>query len=277
LSELQPRLPALFFGHGSPMEALGGAYAEAWRRLGEALPRPRAILMVSAHWYIDATAVTAMAEPRTIHDFYGFPEELYRIAYPAPGDPWLAGRVANLLAPLEVRRDHDWGLDHGTWAVLRHFRPAADIPVAQLSIDRTRPPAFHFELGRRLRELRDEGVLVAGSGDVVHNLRAMRQGAGPYDWAERFNDLVKRSIAAGDRTRLIDYAALGEDARLSIPTPDHYLPLLYVLGAAWDDEPAGFFTDAIELGSVSMLGVTVGTPRPVGQAWEGTPGAPSRG
>lgn len=269
MSELLPRLPAIFFGHGSPMEALGGAYADGWRWLGEALPRPKAILMVSAHWYLDGTAVTAMAMPRTIHDFHGFPEALYHVSYPAPGDPWLAERVAGLLAPLPVMRDQDWGLDHGAWAVLRHFRPAADVPVVQLSIDRTQPPAFHFELGRRLRELRDEGVLVAGSGDVVHNLRAMRRqkAAPPYDWAERFNDLVKRTTAEGDRTHLADYAALGEDARLAAPTPDHYLPLLYVLGAAWDDEPASFFNDVIELGSVSMLGIVLGnapSPRPAG-------------
>lgn len=244
------------------MEALGGAYADAWRRLGGALPRPGAILMVSAHWYIDATAVTAMAAPRTIHDFHGFPEELYRLSYPAPGDPLLAARVADLLAPLDVRRDHVWGLDHGAWAVLRHLYPEADIPVVQLSIDRTRPPAFHYELGRRLRGLRDEGVLVAGSGDVVHNLRAARwRGAAPpYDWAERFNTLVKRTIAKGDRQRLIDYPALGEDAHLSAPTPEHYLPLLYVLGATWDDEPVRFFTDNITMGSVSMLGVAIGGP-----------------
>jgi 4,5-DOPA dioxygenase extradiol len=246
------------------MEALGGAYAEVWRSLGAALPRPKAVLMVSAHWYIDSVAVTAMEAPRTIHDFYGFPEELYRVAYPAPGDPWLAGRVANLLGSDRVVRDLDWGLDHGAWSVLRHVFPDADVPVVQLSIDRTQPPAFHWDLGRRLRELRDEGVLIAGSGDVVHNLRAARfQGSQePYDWAVRFNDLVKQAIVERRPDRLIDYLQLGEDARLSIPTPEHYLPLLYVLGASYDDEPAVFFNDEIALASVSMLGVALGRPQP---------------
>jgi 4,5-DOPA dioxygenase extradiol len=246
------------------METLGGAYAETWARLGKTLPRPRAILMISAHWYIDAVAVTAMPAPRTIHDFYGFPEALYRIAYPAPGEPWLAERVAHLLAPSlpasgAVAQDRDWGLDHGAWSVLRHLFPAADVPVVQLSIDRTRPPAFHFGLGRRLRELRDEGVLIAGSGDVVHNLRAANfQGGAPYDWAVRFNDFVKQVLLGRDWQALVDYPALGEEALLSIPTPEHYLPLLYVLGAAYEDEPVAFFNDEITLRSISMLGVSIG-------------------
>lgn len=260
MSELLPRLPTIFFGHGSPVATLGGRYADVWRELASGLPRPKAVLMVSAHWYVDAVAVTAMGAPRTIHDFYGFPEALYHIGYPAPGSPWLAGRVADLLAPLPVREDHDWGLDHGTWSVLRHLIPEADVPVVQLSIDRTRPPGFHFELGRRLRDLRDEGVLVAGSGDVVHNLRAasFAEAAAPYDWALRFNDFVKTAIADGRRSQLIDYPALGADADLSIPTPDHYLPLLYVLGAAFDDEAPYFFNDDVALRSVSMLGVALG-------------------
>lgn len=250
------------------MEALGGTYADAWRRLGESLPRPRAVLMVSAHWYIDAIAVTAMKTPRTIHDFYGFPEALYQIAYPAPGEPWLAERVANLLAPLKVLQDHDWGLDHGTWSVLRHVFPKADVPVVQLSIDKSKPPRFHFELGRRLRDLRDEGVLVAGSGDVVHNLRTVSfaDGAQPYDWAVRFNTVVRDAIANHDWQLLIDYMALGQDAQQSIPTPEHYLPLLYTLGAAFDDEPVAFFNDDIALKSISMLGVSIGHARPGGAA-----------
>jgi 4,5-DOPA dioxygenase extradiol len=220
--------------------------------------------MVSAHWYIDATAVTAMPAPRTIHDFYGFPETLYQIRYPAPGDPWLAERVAQLLAPLEVLQDQDWGLDHGAWSVLRHVFPAADVPVVQLSIDRTKPPGFHYELGRRLRELRDEGVLIAGSGDVVHNLRAasLDGGAQPYDWAVRFNDVVRKAIADHSWEPLIDYQALGPDALQSIPTPEHYLPLLYTLGAAYDDEPVVFFNDEIALRSISMLGISIGHAQP---------------
>lgn len=199
MSELEPRLPTIFFGHGSPMEALGGRYAEIWREIGTRLPRPEAVLMISAHWFVDAVSVTAMPMPRTIHDFYGFPEPLYQIEYPAAGEPWLAERVAHTLAPIDVARDQDWGLDHGAWSVLRHLFPAADIPVVQLSIDRTKPPQFHFDLGRRLRALRDEGILIAGSGDVVHNLRAasLSEGAPPLDLALRFNAFAKAAIADG--------------------------------------------------------------------------------
>ena len=266
MGELEPRLPTIFFGHGSPMETLGGHFADAWRRLGAGLPRPKAVLMISAHWFIDSTAVTAMPTPRTIHDFYGFPEPLFEIQYPAPGEPWLAERVAHALAPTLVVQDQDWGLDHGTWSVLRHMFPDADIPVVQLSIDRTQPPAFHFDLGRRLRGLRDEGVLVVGSGDVVHNLRAANFAAGApvFDWAERFNAFAKAAIASRRWGDLVNYPDLGEDAHRSIPTPDHYLPLLYVLGAAYEDEPVSFFTDEIALSSISMLGASIGHAQPGG-------------
>jgi 4,5-DOPA dioxygenase extradiol len=266
MSELEPRLPTIFVGHGSPMEALGGPFADVWRVLGASLPRPKAVLMISAHWFIDSTAVTAMAKPRTIHDFYGFPEPLYQLEYPAPGEPWLAERVARSLAPTFVGLDQDWGLDHGAWSVLRHMFPDADIPVVQLSIDRTEPPTFHFELGRRLRDLRDEGILIAGSGDVVHNLRAANFAAGApvFDWAQRFNAFAKSAIAGGRWQDLIEYPALGEDARRSIPTPEHYLPLLYVLGAAYEDEPVSFFNDEIALSSISMLGVSIGHAQPGG-------------
>jgi 4,5-DOPA dioxygenase extradiol len=266
VSELEPRLPAIFFGHGSPLEALGGRFANAWRELGSALPRPKAVLMISAHWFIDSTSVTAMARPRTIHDFYGFPEPLYQIEYSAPGEPWLAERVAHALAPTAVALDQDWGLDHGSWSVLRHAFPNADIPVVQLSVDRTEPPAFHFKLGRRLRDLRDEGILIAGSGDVVHNLRAANfaDGAPALDWATRFNTYIKGAIAGRRWDELIDYPKLGDDARRSIPTPDHYLPLLYVLGAGYEDEPVSFFADEIALSSISMLGVSIGHAQPGG-------------
>jgi 4,5-DOPA dioxygenase extradiol len=253
------RLPVVFFGHGSPMNALGGRYAETWASLGHAMPRPRAILMVSAHWFIEGVAVTAMEKPTTIHDFGGFPNELYTIRYPAPGDPALAVRVSGLIAPEPVAFDQDWGLDHGTWSVLMHVYPAADIPVVQLSIDRTRPPDFHFELGLRLKPLREEGVLIAGSGDVVHNLRAARSdGAPAYEWAERFGSLVRRSLEDGSRESLVDYPGLGEDAILSIPTPEHYLPLLYVLGASEADEPVRFYNDEIDLSAVSMMSAVIG-------------------
>lgn len=252
------RLPVVFFGHGSPMNALGGRYAETWAAMGMAIPKPRAILMVSAHWFVEDVAVTAMERPRTIHDFNGFPDELYQIGYPAPGDPALAVRASGLIAPEPVTFDQDWGLDHGTWSVLMHAYPAADIPVVQLSIDRTRPPEFHFDLGRRLSPLRDEGVLIAGSGDVVHNLRAATGGCAPFDWAERFEAVVRRGLEDGPRETLINYPALGEDAMLSVPTPEHFLPLLYVLGASEADEPVRFYNDEIDLGAVSMMSAVIG-------------------
>ncbi len=256
----EQRLPVVFFGHGSPMNALGGRYAEVWAKMGESLPKPSAILMVSAHWYVEGVAVTAMETPRTIHDFYGFPDELYKIAYPAPGEPALAVRAAGLIAPEPVAFDLEWGLDHGTWSVLTHLYPEADVPVVQLSIDSRRAPAFHFEIGRRLQPLRDEGVLIAGSGDVVHNLRATRVGALAHDWAVRFDDFVRRTLENGPREALIDYLALGEDAALSVPTPEHYLPLLYVLGAADADEPVHFYNDEIDLGAISMMSAVIGVP-----------------
>ncbi|MDP3806201.1 4,5-DOPA dioxygenase extradiol [Hydrogenophaga sp.] len=260
MSERIPHMPAIFVGHGSPMNALGGPYAETWRALGESLPRPKAILCISAHWYVEETAVTAMSAPRTIHDFYGFPKPLYDIAYPAPGDAWLANRVTDLLAPIPVRHDHDWGLDHGAWSVLMHLFPRADVPVLQLAIDRRQPPAFHYTLGRKLAELREEGVLILGSGDWVHNLGlAIRaQSAAPFEWADRFNETVKALIAAHDHVPLIDWISLGQDAALSIPTDEHYLPLLYVMGAQGKDDEVAFFNDAIELGAISMTGVTIG-------------------
>jgi len=260
---MSTRLPAIFLGHGNPMNALGdNAWTRAWAALGAGLaPRPRAVLSISAHWYIPATAVTAMTAPRTIHDFGGFPRELFAMRYPAPGDPALAARVAGLLAPLYVEADQSWGLDHGTWSVLCHVFPQADVPVVQLSIDETRPPAFHYELGTRLRALRDEGVLIVGSGDVVHNLEAYawgRRPAQPYDWALRFESALRERLTTGDRTTLVDYTALGEDALLSVPTPEHYLPLLYVLGASVPGEFVTFPAEGIDGGSVSMLAVRFG-------------------
>jgi 4,5-DOPA dioxygenase extradiol len=260
---MRERLPALFLGHGNPMNALReNAWSRAWAALGaEFAPRPRAVLSVSAHWYIPATAVTAMPAPRTIHDFGGFPHELFEVRYPAAGDPELAGRVRELLAPLPVVADQSWGLDHGTWSVLRHVFPEADVPVVQLSIDETMPPAFHHELGTRLRPLRGEGILLVGSGDVVHNLHAYAWGAHPaepYDWALRFETTVRERLVAGEHAALIDYASLGGDALLSVPTPEHYLPLLYVLGASFPGERVTFPTEGIDGGSVSMLAVRFG-------------------
>jgi 4,5-DOPA dioxygenase extradiol len=257
-----PRLPAVFFGHGNPMNAIqSNAWTLAWNALGAALPRPRAILAVSAHWYLPGTPVTAMAAPRTIHDFGGFPRELYRVRYPAPGDPALALRVRTLLAPTPVELDEQWGLDHGTWSVLRHVFPEADVPVVQLGIDETQPPGFHYELGRRLSPLRDEGVLVIGSGNLVHNLHAYgwgRRSMEPYDWAVRFENVVRDLMRTGEHGPLVAYESLGRDALLSVPTPDHYLPLLYVLGLQGPEEAVTYPVEGFDGGSISMLSVRFG-------------------
>lgn len=255
-------LPAVFLGHGNPMNAIThNRYTEAWRRIGEEIPRPRAILSISAHWYVPEIAVTGTTVPRTIHDFGGFPQELYQVQYPAPGDPALARRVQQLLAPHDVKLDSSWGLDHGTWSVLAHVYPAADIPVVQLSIDETRAASFHFELGRKLAPLRDEGVLIIGSGNLVHNLHAYAWGRHPrtpYDWAVRFESAARDIMLSGDYESLVEYETLGPDAALSIPTPDHYLPLLYVLAARQGDEQVTFPVEGVDGGSISMLSVQIG-------------------
>lgn len=263
------RMPALFVGHGSPMNTLlQNPYTDAWAKLGQGFgtAKPKAVLAISAHWYISGTAVTAMTMPKTIHDFGGFPRELFEYRYPAEGDPGLAARVQNLLAPLAVDLDQGWGLDHGSWSVLAHIFPQADVPVVQLSIDRNQSAAWHYDLGRRLAPLRDEGVLILGSGDVVHNLRlidrAAMMGAGgggaAPDWATRFNENIRDAIARGDDEAVIDFERFGEAARLSVPTVEHYLPLLYVLGARDKGEATSFPVDGIDLGTISMLSVKVG-------------------
>jgi len=238
-------------------------WTKGWATIGKSIPRPRAIVCVSAHWYLPATLMSAMAQPRTIHDFGGFPRELYQVQYRAPGAPELAQRVRELLAVagLNVDLDHSWGLDHGTWSVLVHVYPEADVPVIQLSIDENQPAAFHFELGKHLGALRDEEVVIMGSGNLVHNLHAYAWGRHtpePYDWAVRFEETAKQLMVAGDFSPLIDYESLGRDSVLSIPTPDHYLPLLYVLGAKRDDEPISFPVQGVDGGSVSMLTVQIG-------------------
>jgi 4,5-DOPA dioxygenase extradiol len=254
------RLPVLFVGHGNPMLAItSNPYAEAWDVLGASLPRPRAVLCVSAHWYVRGTGVTAMTAPRTIHDFGGFPAELFAVEYPAPGDPALAVEVHDLLAPLPVILDDGWGLDHGAWSVLRHLFPGADVPVVQLSLDATKPPEFHYELGQRLAPLRDRGVLIVGSGNVVHNLRLFTwDPASPaFDWAARFDAECRRLLDAGDHAPLVDYSALGADAKMAVPTPDHYLPLLYVAGAGAGD-PVTYPVVGFDGGSMSMRSVRLG-------------------
>lgn len=256
------RTPALFLGHGNPLNALqSNAWTRSWAGLGEQLGRPRAVLSISAHWYIEGTAVTAMESPRTIHDFGGFPRELFEVRYPAPGDTALAARIQHLLAPVPVRADRSWGLDHGSWSVLCHLFPRADVPVLQLSIDETQPPSFHYELGARLRPLREEGILLLGSGDIVHNLHAYAWGRHPqqpYDWALRFEARVRAQLLSGDHAPLIEYSSLGSDALLAVPTPEHYLPLLYILGAGAAGERVSFPVEGMDGGSVSMLAVQLG-------------------
>jgi 4,5-DOPA dioxygenase extradiol len=251
------RLPALFLGHGTPLNAIErNPYSDAWRRLGEALPRPSAILCISAHWYTAGSALTVNTIPRTIHDFGGFPPALHAVQYPAPGSPDLAHRAATLLAPTPARLSESWGLDHGAWSLLVHLYPNADIPVVQLSIDRTRPAEFHYELGRRLAPLRDEGVLILGSGNLIHNLHAYAWGdpsAAALDWAAAFQAHARRLLAAREDASLVHYNRLGREALLAIPSPDHFLPLLYVLGAA--PGQVSFPVEGIEGGSLSMLGV----------------------
>lgn len=255
-------MPAIFFGHGNPMNSLQqNAWVEGWARLGREVPRPKAVLCISAHWYLPGTAVTTMDAPRTIHDFGGFPPELSQVQYPAPGEPALASRVQALLAPIPVRLDDEWGLDHGTWSVLCHVFPQADVPVVQLSLDATQPAAFHYEVGKRLAPLRDEGVLIIGSGNLVHNLRAYawgRKETEAYDWAARFEQSARELMLAGEDGPLIAYESMGRDSMLSIPTPEHYLPLLYVLALRRPGETATFPVEGVDGGSVSMLTVRVG-------------------
>ncbi|MCG8710394.1 4,5-DOPA dioxygenase extradiol [Brenneria sp. 4F2] len=256
------RMPALFLGHGSPMNVLeNNPYTQAWQTLGETLPRPKAIVAVSAHWYTRGTAVTAMEKPRTIHDFGGFPQALFDTQYPAPGSPELAERIQHLLAPVPVMADRgEWGLDHGSWGVLIKMYPQADIPVVQLSVDGTQPAAYHYQLGKQLSALRDEGIMIIASGNVVHNLRMAKWDgdAEPYPWAISFDRFVRDNLAyRGDAHPLVNFMQ-HEGAALSNPTPDHYLPLLYVL-ACWDGKEAmSIPVDGIEMGSLSMLSVQVG-------------------
>jgi len=256
-------MPAAFLGHGSPMNALEhNRFSDAWRAFGASVPAPRAILMVSAHWYVNSTAVTAMARPRTIHDFYGFPQALFDVQYPAPGLPELAEEVAEVAKPDHVGADLDgWGLDHGAWSVLVHAFPDADVPVVQLSIDARRPPAFHFELGARLAALRERGVLLVGSGNVVHNLGAIdwKQPDGAFDWNRRFDAHVRETMTM----RPDGAVALAEhrDYAMSAPTPEHFLPLLYIAGfAAATGQQADVLVDGPAYGSLSMASYVAGAP-----------------
>jgi 4,5-DOPA dioxygenase extradiol len=254
------RMPSLFLGHGSPMAALEDTdTTRAWRALGERLPRPRAVLALSAHWETKGMLVTAAERPRTIHDFYGFPQALYEQQYGAPGDPALARQVAGMLAPY-ARADLDsWGYDHGTWSVLTHMYPQADVPVIQLSMDIRLPPQGHYQVGQALAPLRDQGVLIMGTGNIVHNLRLYdrRPGVPALPFAQRFTDTVKAKVQAHDHAALIDYASLDPEVHLAFPEPEHFHPLLYVLGTQAPGERTEFITDEV-FSSISMTSVLVG-------------------
>lgn len=255
-------MPALFLGHGNPMLTLGSnPYNRAWRAIGQSIPHPRGIVCISAHWYIDEVAVTAMEHPATLHDFGGFPQELFDVEYPAAGSPDLAHRVRHVADHPTMALDHDWGLDHGTWSVLRHLFPDADVPVVQLGINANEPAQFHYDLGRALGPLRDEGILVVGSGNLVHNLRAYAwhdvEGE-PYDWAAGFEAEARDLLDAGDHQSLIGFRELGRDAAMAIPTDDHYLPLLYILGLQRTGEPLTYPVEGFDGRSMSMLSVRIG-------------------
>ena len=259
---MHPSMPAIFIGHGNPMNALTiNVYTRSWRSIGEAMPKPKAVLCISAHWYIPALAVTAMEQPRTIHDFGGFPRELFEFQYPASGSPALAERVNGLLGGNVAMDESHWGLDHGTWSVLCHVFPEADVTVVQLSIDETKPASWHYDTAKLLAPLRNDGVLVIGSGNIVHNLHTYAwgdQSGEPFDWALRFDQNARGLMLSGTHAPLIEYETLGKDALLSAPTPDHYLPLLYILALQADGDEVSFPVEGFDGGSISMTTVMVG-------------------
>ena len=256
-----PQLPVLFVGHGNPMNAIEkNVYSMGWQKLGKTLPTPKAVLCISAHWLSEGTFVHITEKPKTIHDFWGFPKELYEIRYPCPGSPEYANKTSSLVKKTKVSQDSNWGLDHGTWVVMRHMFPNADIPVYQMSIDVSKSHLAHYEIGKELAGLREKGVLIIGSGNIVHNLGRMNYDAEskPFSWAEEFDEITKRLILKGDHTSLIAYEKLGAAALLSVPTPDHYWPLLYILGLQGKKEQASFPINGITNGSVSMRTVLFG-------------------
>lgn len=255
-------MPLLFMGHGSPMNGIeDNAFSATWEALGKEIPKPTAVLCISAHWFTKGTHITVMEKPRTVHDFYGFPKALFDVQYPAPGNPELAKETASLIHKTTVGLDHEWGLDHGTWSVVRRMYPLADIPVFQLSIDYTQPPQYHYELAKEISALREKGVLIIGSGNMVHNLGIMNwhQPDSGFDWAVEMNETLKSLIRDGNHQPLIRYESLGQAAKLSIPTAEHYLPLLYVLGLQEKGESITFYNDQLTMGSISMTSVRVGS------------------
>jgi len=257
-------MPLLFLGHGSPMNAIEeNEFVEGFREIGKTIPKPNAILCVSAHWETKGTFVTAMDKPPTIHDFGGFPKELYEVEYPAPGSPALAGEVKNIIQKVNVGLDQKWGLDHGAWSVIKHLYPAADVPVIEMSLDYSQSPQYHFELARELGSLRKKGVLIIGSGNMVHNLRMIAwdklnvSGFG-YDWAIEASEKMKKFILNGDYQQLVNYRSQGKAFDLAIPTPDHYLPLLYTLALKEENEPIHLFNDKALAGSLTMTSIRIG-------------------
>jgi 4,5-DOPA dioxygenase extradiol len=252
-------MPVLFMGHGSPMNAIeDNEFTLAWQEAARRIPQPKAILCISAHWETLGSQVTAMETPRTIHDFYGFPRPLFEKQYPAPGSPELATRIVELVGESKVIPDLSWGLDHGTWSVLCRMYPNADVPVVQLSLDRSHENANHYQLGQELRQLRKEGVLIVGSGNIVHNLRLMVWEDTAFDWAIEYDAKVRQWILENDHDEIIHYEKHGRAAELSVNSAEHYLPLLYILGLKEKDEPVGFFADKLWGGSLSMRCVRIG-------------------
>ena len=258
------KMPVLFLGHGSPMNAIEeNQFVRGFRNISREIPKPNAILCISAHWFTNGTFVTAMDMPKTIHDFYGFPKELFAVDYPAPGSPELARGAAALLLPDHVEEDHSWGLDHGAWSVIKHLYPDADIPVIQLSIDYTKPPEYHFDLAGRLQKLREKGILIIGSGNIVHNLRLIdwrninTVGSG-WDWAVEAREKTNNWILDGNIQNLIDYQKQGVALQTAVPSPDHYMPLIYSLGLKEKSENISLFNDELIGGSLSMTSVRIG-------------------
>jgi 4,5-DOPA dioxygenase extradiol len=264
LPEQQYLMPALFIGHGSPMNGIEDTeFSRRWTQMAREIPTPAAVLVISAHWFTRGTKITAMEFPSTIHDFGGFPKELFEVQYPAPGFPALAKETAELLHSANVELDHDWGLDHGTWTIVRHMYPDAKIPVLQLSIDYTKGAQYHYDLAKELYALRKKGVLIIGSGNMVHNLRMvawdkLNDPEYGYDWAIQMNDTFKSLIQKGDHQPLINYSSIGKEAMLSIPTPEHYLPLMYSLGVKSTADEIAFFNDKVVGGSLTMTSVRIG-------------------